>query len=181
QAVRDRRMGSLGNRRPRVRRAHGCIRAEPRTDRVPLVLQQQARVDLGPVHEAAEPYRVPARHHASRRLTGAGAVSESQSTPEQTPYTDDEIEAMVIGEPPPTFQPVVLVDYDPEWPRLYAREESRIRGALGDRALLVEHAGSTSVPGLPAKRIVDIGLVVPDSSDENADGPSLQAAGYVPR
>ena len=108
-------------------------------------------------------------------------MSESQSTPEQTPYTDDEIEAMIIGEPPPTFQPVVLVDYDPEWPRLYAREESRIRGALGDRALLVEHVGSTSVPGLPAKRIVDIVLVVPDSSDENAYVPSLEVAGYVLR
>ena len=64
---------------------------------------------------------------------------------------------------------------------LFAREETRIRTALGDRALLVEHAGSTSVPGLPAKPVVDIVLVVSDSSDEDAYVPRLQAAGYVLR
>ena len=73
------------------------------------------------------------------------------------------------------------MDYDPEWPVLFAREETRIRAALGERALLVEHAGSTSVPGLPAKPIVDIVLVVSDSSDEGAYAPSLEAAGYVLR
>jgi len=108
-------------------------------------------------------------------------VSESQSTPEHTPLTDEEIEAAVVGEPTSTYQPVVLVDYDPEWPSLYAREEMRIRDALGDRAIEVEHAGSTSVPGLPAKPIVDIVLVVADSSDEGAYVSSLEAAGYVLR
>jgi GrpB-like predicted nucleotidyltransferase (UPF0157 family) len=100
---------------------------------------------------------------------------------EHTPLTDAEIEAAVVGEPAPTYQPIVLVDYDPEWPLLFAREEMRIRTALGPRALLVEHAGSTSVPGLPAKPIIDIVLVVRDSSDERAYAPSLEAAGYVLR
>src|SRR5438132_1215336 len=57
----------------------------------------------------------------------------------------------------------------------------RIRSALGDRVVRLEHGGSTSVPGLPAKPIVDIVLEVPDSSDEPAYVPELEAAGYVLR
>jgi GrpB-like predicted nucleotidyltransferase (UPF0157 family) len=64
---------------------------------------------------------------------------------------------------------------------LYERDEARIRGILGDRVIRVEHAGSTSVPGLPAKPIVDIVLEVPDSADEPTYVPDLEAAGYVLR
>lgn len=73
---------------------------------------------------------------------------------------------------------VTLVDYDPEWPALYEREAERIRAALGDRALLVEHAGSTAVPGLAAKPKIDIALAVAASADEGAYVPALEAAGY---
>jgi GrpB-like predicted nucleotidyltransferase (UPF0157 family) len=97
------------------------------------------------------------------------------------PTPDDELRAArVDGSLPPT-EPVVLVAYDPEWPRLYAREEARIREALGATALQVEHAGSTSIPGLAAKPVIDIVLVVPDSADEAAYVPALEAAGYVLR
>jgi UDP-glucose-4-epimerase GalE len=71
-----------------------------------------------------------------------------------------------------------LADYDPEWPRLYEREERRIREALGDAVVSVDHVGSTSVPGLPAKPVIDILLVVRDSSDEAAYVPAMEAAGY---
>ena len=74
--------------------------------------------------------------------------------------------------------PVFLADYDPAWPALYEREAARVRGILGDRVLLLEHAGSTSVPGLPAKPIIDMLLVVADSSDEPAYVPMMEAAGY---
>jgi GrpB-like predicted nucleotidyltransferase (UPF0157 family) len=74
--------------------------------------------------------------------------------------------------------PITLVEYDPEWPALFAREDARIRGILGNRVLLLEHAGSTSVPGLAAKPIIDMVLVVPDSSDEPAYVPDLEAGGY---
>ncbi len=97
------------------------------------------------------------------------------------PTPDEQLRASrVDGSLPPT-EPVVLVEYDPEWPRLFAREEARIREALGATALGIEHAGSTSVPGLAAKRIIDIVLVVPDSADEPAYVPALEAAGYVLR
>ena len=88
---------------------------------------------------------------------------------------------MTIGERPRHDGPIVLVDYDDAWPLRFEREAKRIRAALGVRALLVEHAGSTAVPGLVAKPIIDIVLAVPDSSDEDAYVPALEAEGYALR
>ena len=75
-------------------------------------------------------------------------------------------------------KPIELVDYDPAWPELFQLEAQKIRAALGERALGLEHAGSTSVPGLAAKPIIDIVLTVADSADEVAYVPALEAAGY---
>ena len=76
---------------------------------------------------------------------------------------------------------IVVQDYDPAWPGRFEREAARIAGALGDRVVRLEHVGSTSVPGLPAKPIIDIALEVPDSAAESAYVPDLEAAGYVLR
>jgi GrpB-like predicted nucleotidyltransferase (UPF0157 family) len=95
--------------------------------------------------------------------------------------TEEYMQAVTIGERKPHRGLVELAEYDSEWPRLYEREEERIRSALGDRALLVEHVGSTSVPGLAAKPIVDIVLTVADSAAEDAYVPALETAGYVLR
>jgi len=73
---------------------------------------------------------------------------------------------------------VVLVEYDPTWPRRFEFERQRIEAALGGRALSVEHIGSTSVVGLVAKPIIDICVVVEDSADEASYIPDLEAAGY---
>ena len=88
---------------------------------------------------------------------------------------------MTIGELCRHDAAVTLVPYDGAWPALFAREAERIRGALGDRSLLVEHVGSTAVPGLPAKPIVDIMLAVSDAADEPSYVPALEAAGYTLR
>lgn len=81
----------------------------------------------------------------------------------------------------PLSSRILVVDYDPSWPGLFQREADRIQGALGERALRIEHAGSTAVPGLPAKPIIDMVLEVGDSADENAYVPPLESAGYVLR
>ena len=94
--------------------------------------------------------------------------------------TEEELRASHVSGSP-SSGPVVLVDYDPEWPRLFEREAERIRAGLGERALEVEHTGSTSIPGLAAKPIIDILLVVADSADEAAYVPPLEASGYVLR
>jgi GrpB-like predicted nucleotidyltransferase (UPF0157 family) len=74
---------------------------------------------------------------------------------------------------------IELAEYDERWPLLYAREEQRLRRLLGGRVVRVEHAGSTSVPGLAAKPIVDIVLEVPDTRDEGAYVEPLETAGYT--
>ena len=92
-----------------------------------------------------------------------------------------ELQAATIGKVAKLNGPVHLVDYDPEWPRLFAREAAKIRAVLGERALTIEHVGSTSVPGLAAKPRIDILLAVADTSDEATYVPALEAAGYVLR
>ena len=76
---------------------------------------------------------------------------------------------------------IEIRDYDAKWPERYAREARLIRSTLGDRVVRLEHAGSTSVPGLPAKPIIDIALEVPDSRNEAAYVPDLEAVDYILR
>ena len=82
------------------------------------------------------------------------------------PTSEDDIRKYTVGELKPHAAPILLVDYDPAWPGLFERENARIRAALGERVVQLEHTGSTSVPGLAAKPCIDMTLVVPDSSDE---------------
>ena len=100
---------------------------------------------------------------------------------QRVPMSEEQIQAAFVGGLEPRSAPIRLVDYDPSWPTLFAREAARIRAALGDRVVMLEHTGSTSVPGLAAKPIIDMLLVVPDSGDEPSYVPDLEAAGYVLR
>jgi GrpB-like predicted nucleotidyltransferase (UPF0157 family) len=101
------------------------------------------------------------------------------SRPRRGPTTEEELRAAWVTEPPRLTGKIQVVDYDPDWARLFQREAERIRAVLEERVVQLEHVGSTSVPGLAAKPIIDILLVVPDSSDEPAYVPDLEAAGYV--
>jgi GrpB-like predicted nucleotidyltransferase (UPF0157 family) len=76
---------------------------------------------------------------------------------------------------------VVIVDYSPAWPERFYRERRRIEAALGPTARRIEHIGSTAVPGLAAKPVVDLLVTVDDPDDEAAYVPRLEAAGYVLR
>ena len=107
-------------------------------------------------------------------------MSESESRDPPKPMTEEQIKRVTVGLTQKQLSGrVVLVDYDPTWPALFAREHKRIRSALGGKALSIDHVGSTSVPGLAAKPIIDILLVVASSADENSYLPALEAAGYV--
>ena len=76
---------------------------------------------------------------------------------------------------------LVISDYDPAWPSRFADVAGRISAALGASALAVEHIGSTSVPGLGAKPIIDVLLVVADLEDESAYVPAMEGAGFALR
>jgi GrpB-like predicted nucleotidyltransferase (UPF0157 family) len=106
-----------------------------------------------------------------------GALSEALApTPSEL-----RIRAATIGEPQRIDGSIDLRPYDDAWPRLYAKEAQRVVGVLGSRVLLLEHVGSTSVPGLAAKPIIDMLLVVADSSAEQDYAPPMEGAGYVLR
>ncbi|MGI5892663.1 MAG: GrpB family protein [Bacillota bacterium] len=94
------------------------------------------------------------------------------------PRSDEELQNSTVGELKLHNAPITLVEYDPSWPKLFEREAKRIRKVLGGKALQIEHVGSTSVPGLCAKPIIDILLVVKNSAEESAYVPALEAAGY---
>lgn len=76
---------------------------------------------------------------------------------------------------------IAIAPPDPLWPEQFAALAVRIRAALGEAALSITHVGSTSVPDLPAKPIIDLDLTVADSADEYAYVPALEATGFVLR
>jgi GrpB-like predicted nucleotidyltransferase (UPF0157 family) len=126
-----------------------------------------------------------------RATTAAAGARGSRLTPDLkgaalrdptdvTAY-DKELAKATIGGPQPLTKSIEIEEYDPEWPARYEREAARVRSVLGDRVVRLEHAGSTSVPGLPAKPIIDMVLEVPDSADEPAYVPDMEAAGFVLR
>jgi GrpB-like predicted nucleotidyltransferase (UPF0157 family) len=77
------------------------------------------------------------------------------------------------------MNPIVVVDYDPGWVDTFERLRSQIWPVVSDIATAVEHVGSTSVPGLAAKPIVDISVVVPTAADVPVAITRLATLGYV--
>ncbi|MGA5427774.1 GrpB family protein [Streptomyces koyangensis] len=103
------------------------------------------------------------------------ARPEEDRTP--TPMTDQEIEAAYVTDAPRLDGPVTLAPYDPRWPEAYAALAARIGERLAPLPHRVDHAGSTSVPGLPAKPVLDLVLTVPDPAEEDAYVPALAPLG----
>ena len=76
---------------------------------------------------------------------------------------------------------VIIVEYNPAWPSEFIRLRDRAQAALGDVAVSIEHVGSTAVPGLPAKDLIDMVVVVESDDDVNKAIDRLQAIGYLAR
>jgi GrpB-like predicted nucleotidyltransferase (UPF0157 family) len=85
----------------------------------------------------------------------------------------------IVGLTRPDREPIVIADYDPAWPILFERLAAPVRAACGDLGAVVEHVGSTAVPGLAAKPIVDIDVVVPEVADVPEAIARLRGLGYV--
>jgi len=102
-------------------------------------------------------------------------------------FDENDVERISFRKVKPSLD---IVDPDPTWPSTYAIFASRIVAALGPASSLngaepgtghlvsVSHVGSTSVPGLPAKAVIDIDIVVPDINDESAYVPALESQGF---
>jgi GrpB-like predicted nucleotidyltransferase (UPF0157 family)/predicted RNA-binding protein associated with RNAse of E/G family len=74
--------------------------------------------------------------------------------------------------------PVIIVDYDPRWPTIYSKEKDQIFCAVGDKVVAIEHVGSTAIPGLGAKPIIDIMVAVRQLSDAKKCIEPLRSIGY---
>jgi len=92
--------------------------------------------------------------------------------------TEEYRDAVTLGKRVPHDGPILLEPYDPAWPSRYLALARKVHGALGERVVLLEHVGSTSIPGLCAKPIIDMVLAVADSNDEASYVPDLEAAGF---
>jgi GrpB-like predicted nucleotidyltransferase (UPF0157 family) len=78
-------------------------------------------------------------------------------------------------------EPIVIVDYDPRWPEEFARLRDRAQSAMGELAVSVEHVGSTAVPGLPAKPVIDMVVAIASDDDLPEAIERLEAIGYRAR
>ncbi len=76
-------------------------------------------------------------------------------------------------------RPICVVEYDPQWPILFEQEKASIIAALGNRLLIVEHLGSTAVPGLMAKPVIDIGVGIRNLAEATGLMPGIESLGYV--
>jgi GrpB-like predicted nucleotidyltransferase (UPF0157 family) len=84
----------------------------------------------------------------------------------------------LVGERPGRWDHIVIEDYDPAWVDRFAAARSLLDEALGGAVIAIEHVGSTSVPGLPAKPVIDIDLLIEDTADESGYVPALETVGY---
>jgi len=105
--------------------------------------------------------------------------SHEAAIPTQT--SEERLAAITVGERTPLNSTIYLAGYDPQWPMSFAKLSGRVREALSGKVLLLEHVGSTAVPGLSAKPIIDMVLAVADSSDESSYVPALEACDFTLR
>jgi GrpB-like predicted nucleotidyltransferase (UPF0157 family) len=76
-------------------------------------------------------------------------------------------------------RPIVVVEYDPQWPGMFEHEKEAIMTALGNWVLLIEHIGSTAVPGLAAKPVIDIGVGIRSLMDAHDLIPRIESLKYI--
>jgi GrpB-like predicted nucleotidyltransferase (UPF0157 family) len=76
-------------------------------------------------------------------------------------------------------RPILVVDYNPQWPILFEQEKERLIDALENSLLMVEHLGSTAVPCLAAKPVIDIGLGIRSLAEAPALMPAIENLGYI--
>ena len=93
--------------------------------------------------------------------------------------SDEYLKDVTIGNVTELDGKITLCEYDSTWAEQFLKEREKISGALNGEFVSIEHVGSTSVPGLCAKPVIDILLTVKDSANEKSYVPALEEAGYV--
>jgi GrpB-like predicted nucleotidyltransferase (UPF0157 family) len=111
-------------------------------------------------------------------MTDSGSATDGGDKNETT---EEYLRSVTVGERKPFNSTIYLAPYDPNWAKQFSLHAAQIHAALSSRVLLLEHVGSTSVPGLSAKPVIDMVLAVSDSADEPSYVPPLEARGFVLR
>jgi GrpB-like predicted nucleotidyltransferase (UPF0157 family) len=93
--------------------------------------------------------------------------------------TEEQLQSISVGQRDTRHSTIELVSSDPAWAERFARLSHDIRSALGSRLVSIEHVGSTAIPGLPAKPIIDIDATVHDPADESGYRDALERLGFV--
>ncbi len=101
---------------------------------------------------------------------------ETESLAQVDHHLDEVLDQVLVGGR--EKRRIVIADYDPGWPRRFEAEQRRVVDALRETAIRVEHVGSTAVPGLAAKPIIDVLVTVECPDDDQIVAPALEAAGY---
>jgi GrpB-like predicted nucleotidyltransferase (UPF0157 family) len=99
----------------------------------------------------------------------------------RTATNEEYLLAVTVGEREPLNGSIYLAPYDPGWTAQFSQQADRIRAALAEKVLRLEHVGSTAVLGLSAKPIIDMVLAVANSADELSYVPPLEKQGFVLR
>lgn len=92
-------------------------------------------------------------------------------------YVADSKDSFFVHGIPPA-ETVEVVAYDPSWPQKYEKIERFIKNALGSNLQTIDHIGSTSIPNISAKPVIDIDLSVSDPADENSYLSALEKLGF---
>jgi GrpB-like predicted nucleotidyltransferase (UPF0157 family) len=92
--------------------------------------------------------------------------------------TPEQNAVALVGARPARWDHIVIVDYDPVWVDQFAAAASLLSEILVGQIIAIEHVGSTSVPGLPAKPVIDIDLLIENTADESRYVPALSEHGY---
>jgi GrpB-like predicted nucleotidyltransferase (UPF0157 family) len=111
-------------------------------------------------------------------LTEVELTEYPQEVTQRFHGTPEQMAIALVGEAPAKWQSIVIEDYDPAWVDRFAAASSPLTEALGSLIVSIEHVGSTSVPGLAAKPIIDIDLLIDDTTDESRYIPALEKLGY---
>jgi dephospho-CoA kinase len=139
--------------------------------------------------EAAARARIAAQATSDQRRAAADVLLANTGSPEQLTAAVDELwharlvpfnRNLVDRRVAPQPGPPVLADYRPDWPAQAQRLAARLRQADG-RVLAVDHIGSTAVPGLPAKDVLDLQVTVASLAAADELEPALAAAGFPRR
>jgi GrpB-like predicted nucleotidyltransferase (UPF0157 family) len=104
---------------------------------------------------------------------------DTDPAPSPNPALDEYLDRVLVGGR--EHRDIRVVPYDPAWPARFAAERARIAGALGPAARRIDHIGSTAVPGLAAKPVIDVLVAVDDPADEDVAVDPLVGAGYLLR